>query len=106
MSTPKIRTTVYNHKVVDAIRINTNELDDLDEIYDIFLEFAGKAIESNKGFIHIKVDRPLSDAEQQHRLGVVEKNIKKRDKYKFRFIQEREYREYLRLKEKFGDTKS
>jgi hypothetical protein len=69
---------------------------------DLFL----KMIEcsENDGRVHIKVDRPLSEAEQQHRLGVVAKNIERDEKWKSTYNRRRlesERAEYERLKAKF-----
>ena len=104
MSTPKIRTTVYSHKVVDTIKFNIQGDFDYDDLYGLFDDLMRKVASSGNGFVHIKVDRPLSSAEVEHRLGVVAKNLEKRNRYRTmysRMSYENERREYERLKAKF-----
>jgi hypothetical protein len=103
--TMKIRTTVYSHKVIDVVRFDAAKATDHD-IEELFDDLACNVMESAElgGFVHIKVDRPLSPAEQQHRLGVVAKNLEKNEKWKSVYNRrslERERAEYERLKAKF-----
>jgi hypothetical protein len=107
MSTPKIRTTVYSHKVIDVVKFRTLDTPDW-EIEELFNDLFLKLMECSEsdGFVHIKVDRPLSPAEGEHRMGVVAKNIEKNNKYRNWYskkYQEEERKEYLRLKEKYGE---
>lgn len=109
MTTPKIRTTVYSHKVVDIVKFNSFDTFMSDnQIEDLFNDLAYNVMEALEtgGNVHIKIDRPLSAAEQQHRLGVVTKNLEKKEKRAWRYNRwrmENERAEYLRLKEKFGE---
>ena len=109
MSTPKIRTTVYSHKVIDVVSFNSFDTFVSDnQIEDLFNDLAYNLMEALEtgGNVHIKIDRPLSAAEQQHRLGVISKNVEKKAKrnwiYERRSL-ERERAEYERLKEKYGE---
>ena len=100
----KIRTTVYSHKVVDVIKFQLTDDFQLDAIYEIMQEFGDKIASSKGGFVHIKVDRPLSNDEISHRMGVVAKNIEKDNKYRNIYSQkyhQQELKEYERLKRKF-----
>lgn len=100
----KIRTTVYSHKVIDVIRFTLNDDFQVDAIYELMNQFAEKIASSKNGSVHIKVDRPLSSEELDHRMGVVAKNMEKRERYRnwySRKYLESERAEYERLKAKF-----
>ena len=107
MSIPKIRTTVYDHKVIDVVKFNLYDDMELGAIRELMETLADNIASSENGKVHIKIDRPLSTAEQKHRLGVVEKNLKEREKYSRWWGQRRmadERAEYERLKAKFGES--
>lgn len=103
----KIRTTVYSHKVIDVVDFVPPAFWSDDDIVNLFVALADKTIEGlggGIGRIHIKVDRPLSQAEKDHRLGVVAKNLEEKNKYSRWYSQrqlDNERKEYERLKAKF-----
>lgn len=107
MKIPKIRTTVYSHKVIDVVKFNLNDEVSVRDIDRLMEELAGNIALSGDGFVHIKVDRPLSHAETSHRMGVVAKNLEKhaiREKFWGKRALEQERAEYERLKAKFGES--
>jgi hypothetical protein len=101
MTAPKIKTTVYSHKVIDVVSFSMLQTTDweLEELFqDLFLKMM--ECSENNGRVRIKVDRPHSEAEKQHRLGVVAKNDEKRKGARW-YPERREREEYERLKKKF-----
>lgn len=110
MTTPKIKTTVYSHKVIDVVDFDTsdNVFDwEVEELMHALYYKITRSMEEGGGRIHIKVDRPLSKDEAGHRAGVVAKNIEKR-KHRTGLWAEASLRneraEYERLKAKFEGT--
>jgi hypothetical protein len=104
MTTPKIRTTVYSHKVIDVVKFDLYDDMELGVIRELMETLADNIASSNSGLVHIKIDRPLSNAEGQHRMGVVAKNLEKhqiRERFWGRRALEEERAEYERLKKKF-----
>jgi hypothetical protein len=106
MTAPKIRTTVYSHKVIDVVEFYTNDHAewDVEELLDTLYFKIIDSMDTGQGRIRIKVDRPLSDKDTEHRIGVLAKNIKKKDESRRRWNRltlEGERAEYERLKKKF-----
>lgn len=100
MSTPKIRTTVYSHKVIDVVKFHLYDDMELGAIRELMEQLADNIASSQGGLVHIKVDRPLSMPEVEHRMGVVAKNAEKRRGARW-YPERREREEYERLKKKF-----
>lgn len=110
----KLRTTVYSHKVVDVASFESGETPTADDIYDLYSCLAELTISSltdepkSVGYygkkFRIKVDRPLSPADKDHRVEVKEREQKKNAAWRNRLLtqdREADYAEYLRLKERF-----
>lgn len=82
----KIKTTRYDHKVNDLVHFQYGtERPTEGEIYTLFIDLANNLVDSiasgKGGSVRIQVSRPLSKADVEHRMGVVQKNIEKERGY-------------------------
>ena len=100
----KIKTTVYDHKVIDVLDFSTGDnvpdwtVEEL--MNDLYLNIIS-SMDEGSGRVRVKVDRPLSQADREHRLGVVAKNSLAAGRRGFNWRERYDYEHYLRLKARF-----
>ena len=103
---PKIRTTRYDHKVIDVVDFHTRTVttEEILDMFEILMSNAIHSVEEGNGPFRIKIDRPHNNDDAEHRAGVIDKNMEKIAHLHSRWAdiqRERDLITYERLKKQF-----